>query len=234
MIAARERTHFWHVPRRRLLLDTIARHQRSQGTRLLDVGCGTGALVESLAQEGFDACGLDPWADKNRLDQARFKTGQAESVPWPDDSFGTVCAFDVLEHADDQRALQELFRVLKPGGLLFISVPAYDWLWSARDELAGHRRRYSRSMLRQRVIGEGFLVESLFGYQFLLLPMFAISRLWARLVRSKETTDEDEPGRLVNFLLRAVNTIEITAGRLLRPPVGSSLLLVGRKPLDGG
>lgn len=231
MIAARERTHFWHVPRKRLLLDTIIRHQRPDGTRLLDVGCGTGALVEALGQHGFDACGLDPWAAKNRLDEPRFKTGQAESIPWPDRSFCTVCAFDVLEHADDQRALQELYRVLEPGGLLFISVPAYDWLWSRRDELAGHRRRYSRGMLRQRVVREGFQVQRLFGYQFLLLPMFAISRLWARVAGLKETSDEDEPGRFLNFLLRATNTLEVAAGRWLRPPIGSSLLLVAKKPM---
>lgn len=230
MIATRERTHFWHAPRSRLLLDTIAQSRLPEGTQILDVGCGTGAMVEALRQRGFAAHGVDPWAVESNLDQTFFKAGQAECIPWPDGSFGAACAFDVLEHADDRRALAELFRVLVPGGALFVSVPAYDWLWSARDELAGHRRRYTRALIRERVAEAGFRVERLFGYQFFLLAPFAVSRLWARLRRKQDTSVEDQPGASANALLRAVNTAEVSAGRWLRPPIGSSLLLVASKP----
>jgi SAM-dependent methyltransferase len=234
MIAERERTHFWHAPRHRLLLDTIADYKRPYQSPLLDVGCGTGALVEALAERGFDAFGLDPWASACQLDATRFRTGQVESIPWPDRSFSMVCAFDVLEHADDGRALQELSRVLAPGGRLFLSVPAYDWLWSTRDDLAGHRRRYTRALLRERLVQAGFSVERIFGYQFFLLALFAASRLWSRARGRTDTSSEDRPGPGLNFVLRMVNALEVAIGRrLLRPPTGSSLLLIATKPAEG-
>src|SRR5688572_11907656 len=166
-------THFWYAPRRALLLDTVVRAGVRRDAPLLDAGCGTGALVADLCGQGFDAHGIDPWmmrpapATVRRasasLDPARFQTGQVESIPWPDASLAAACAFDVLEHVDDERALAELHRVLQPGGHLFLSVPAHAWLWSARDTLAGHRRRYSRGLLRRRVTAAGFEVERLFG-----------------------------------------------------------------------
>lgn len=231
LIARRERTHYWHAPRHRLLLDTVAKSRLAPGTRILDVGCGTGALVEALRQHGFVAEGLDPWAGESRLEQDHFKSGQAESIPWPDASFGAACAFDVLEHTDDRCALAELFRILTPGGSLFISVPAYDWLWSTRDVLAGHRRRYTRTLLRRRVEESGFEVERLFGYQFLLLPLLAISRFAARLRARQDTSSEDDPGTFLNSILRVVNSAETSMGRRWRPPFGSSLVLVARKPI---
>ncbi len=230
LIAARERWHFWHAPRTRLLLETIGRHMSPDAGRILDVGCGTGALVEALLAQGFTAQGVDPWAGESRLDPDRFKTGQAESLPFPDGGFAAACAFDVLEHADDGIALRELFRVLAPGGLLFVSVPAYDWLWSSRDRLAGHRRRYSPSLLRARVTTAGFRIQRLFGYQFLLMPLLAASRLWSRIRTREDTAGEDRPGRLVNLLLRAINTTEVSLGRWRRPATGTSLVLVARKP----
>ena len=229
MIVARERTHFWHAPRQRLLLETIAESALPRGSRLLDVGCGSGALVDALAAQGFDAHGLDPWAAQTRPGDGRFRAGQAESIPHADESFAAVCAFDVLEHADDRRALAELARVLEPGGLLFASVPAYQWLWSVRDDLAGHRRRYTRSLVRQRMTEAGFTVERLFGYQFLLLPLLVLARLAARARRTVDTSAEDSPPRLVNALLRTINAAEVSAGRWLRAPIGSSLICVATK-----
>ena len=232
LVAASERTHFWHVPRRRLLLDTVAQDNLPPAATVLDVGCGTGAFVEALAQRGLIASGLDPWAAERWPGSERFRSGQAEALPWPDASFRAACAFDVLEHADDAQALRELVRVLEPGGTLFVSVPAHAWLWSTRDDLAGHRRRYTRALLRERATAAGFVVERVFGYQGLLLAAFALSR-WAARLRGKESTaGEDAPAPWLNRLLRAVNGFEVAAGRWVRPPTGSSLVLVARKPAE--
>jgi hypothetical protein len=120
--------------------------------------------------------------------------------------------------------------VLQPGGWLFVSVPAHPWLWSARDTLAGHRRRYSRRLLRERVTAAGFEVERMFGYQALLLPLLAAARAWSRLRGGDSTAHEDRPRRWLNALLLAINHLEVAAGRACRPPTGSSLVLVARKP----
>lgn len=233
-IAAAEEAHFWHAPRRSLLLDTIAASGLAPGSRMLDVGCGTGRMVRELQARAMQARGMDPWARESGLPAPDFVAGQVEAIPMPGESFDAVCAFDVLEHVDDARALAEIHRVLAPGGLLFASVPAHAWLWSVRDELAGHRRRYTRRMLRERVAAAGFEVHRLFGYQALLLPLLAAARAWSRLRGHRDTAAEDGPNARGNALLRAINRGEVAIGRLARPPTGSSLVVVARKRSVGG
>lgn len=233
-IALDESGHYWHAPRRKLLLDLIAPpHLTADHVErpVVDIGCGTGALVEALLARGVDAHGVDPWTDQHHPLSERFRSGEMESIPWPDGSAGIACAFDVLEHVDDDTGLREMHRILRPGGRLLLTVPAHRWLWSRRDELAGHQRRYSRSLLSKRVQDAGFHIEQLFGFQFLLLPLIGASRLGMRLMRSRDTMLEDRPASAFNTLLRTVNRAEISIGRLLRPPTGSSLVLTARKPL---
>lgn len=233
-IAAAEEAHFWHAPRRSLLLDTIAASGLAPGSRMLDVGCGTGRMVRELQARAMQARGMDPWARESGLPAPDFVAGQVEAIPMPGESFDAVCAFDVLEHVDDARALAEIHRVLAPGGLLFASVPAHAWLWSVRDELAGHRRRYTRRVLRERVAAAGFEVHRLFGYQALLLPLLAAARAWSRLRGHRDTAAEDDPNARGNALLRAINRGEVAIGRIARPPTGSSLVVVARKRSAGG
>ena len=229
-IAVAEDAHFWHAPRRTLLLDTIFASALPRGSRVLDIGCGTGRMVRELQARGMEAHGIDPWARESGLEAPRFAAGQAEAIPVADASFDAACAFDVLEHVDDARALAEIHRILAPGGWLFASVPAHAWLWSVRDELAGHRRRYTRRMLRERLLAAGFQVRRLFGYQAALLPMLAAARAWSRLRGHRDTTAEDDPNARGNALLRAINRGEVALGRIARPPSGSSLVAVARKP----
>lgn len=229
VIAEREAGHFWHAPRRRLLLDTIARTFPPGHGPFLDIGCGTGALVAALLDAGHDAYGLDPWAGHRGLPPARYRSGGVERIPWSDGSFAAVGLFDVLEHVEEVPALGEVARVLRPGGLLFVSVPACAWLWGPRDVQAGHLRRYTRAGLRQTLERAGFAVQRMFGYQCALLPLLVASRLWARWHGDLAgVVQEDRPGRLANAVLRWINQGEVALPAWLRPPVGSSLGAVAR------
>jgi SAM-dependent methyltransferase len=224
--------HYWHGARRRLLLELLVRERVADPEApLLDVGCGDGSLVRELLAAKLDAFGLDPWAERLGLDQERFRCSTVSRIPWPDAAFGTVCALDVLEHVDDRAALQELCRVLRPGGALLVAVPAHRFLWSARDDAAGHRRRYSRRALRRLLQGAGLVVERTFGFQWLLLPLATVARVKARVLGDVRAPDrEDLPPRWLNGALAAVNRLELACGRLLRPPTGTSLVAVARRP----
>jgi SAM-dependent methyltransferase len=94
--------------------------------------------------------------------------GLVTSLPFPDDTFDLVCAFDIVEHVDDDDgALSELSRVAKPGGTLLLSVPLHPSHWTAFDDFVGHRRRYQPGQLLEKLAGHGFTVSqsAIYGMQ---------------------------------------------------------------------
>lgn len=226
--------HFWHEPRQRLLAATIRDHLAPGDGPFVDVGCGSGALVDRLCRDGYDARGVDPWAEACGLRPPRFLTGTATDLPFADRSLAGVGAFDLLEHVDDDRgALSALRRVLGDRGLLVTSVPAWPSLWSTRDVLAKHRRRYRRRELLHLLDVSGFATERIFGYQFFLLPLLFASRLVERHRSApRDTTSEDRPPRWLNRLLRSINRAEVAIGAVARPPIGSSWIAVARRRDD--
>ncbi|HZG53808.1 MAG TPA: class I SAM-dependent methyltransferase, partial [Pyrinomonadaceae bacterium] len=147
-----EGSHWWFAGRRRILesfIRSIVAALNLQGRarpRILDVGCGTGANLEMLAQFG-EAEGVDVSEDALAFCRARglgqVKLGAAEQLPYADASFDLVTALDVVEHLDDDAAgLREMRRVLRPGGRALLFVPAFMWLWGVQDDVSHHRRRY--------------------------------------------------------------------------------------------
>jgi SAM-dependent methyltransferase len=162
-----EGSHWWFVGRRAILesfMETLIKDQSSkiEDPKILDVGCGTGANLEMLAQYGT-AQGVDVSDDalefcrKKGLDA---KKGLAEELPFEDESFDVVTALDVVEHLDDDVAgLKEMHRVLKKGGKTLIFVPAFMWLWGVQDDISNHRIRYTRAQIVERLGKAGFKVE---------------------------------------------------------------------------
>jgi SAM-dependent methyltransferase len=221
--------HFWHTPRRRLILDLLQRQRVGRESVVLDAGCGDGSLVETLVAAGVEAYGLDPWTSAIGLDPPRFRCGALSQLPWADASFDIVCALDVLEHVDDRAALAEIRRVLIPRASLIVTVPGHPWLWSRRDDEAGHRRRYTRRSLRGTLESSGFDVVRLFGFEALLLPVAAMSRLIGRQRESDPSAVEDHLPAWLNGPLLMVNLIEVRLGALVRPPTGTSLVAVARR-----
>src|ERR1043166_6628706 len=144
-----EETHWWYLGRRELLASFISDIQAELGAanmRILDVGCGTGANLKMLAKfgtaEGVDLSqqALD-FCHERGFDGVRY--GEAENLPYQDNSFDIVTALDVLEHLDDDSTgLDEIFRVLRPGGRALLFVPAFMFLWGVQDDVSNHRRRY--------------------------------------------------------------------------------------------
>jgi SAM-dependent methyltransferase len=236
-----EEGHWWHSTRRRLVLDQLERtYHDGSDRRLLDAGCGTGRMLSELDRSGT-ALGIDLSDEALRFcrerDHARVVKASLLELPFPDAAFDVVTALDVLEHvADDVGALRECRRVLKPGGRMFIFVPAYRWLWSLQDEISHHHRRYTARTLRASVGAAGYEIDRLTYVSFFLLPVIFLGRLWLRvLLRFKDIKDENQlhPG-WSNGLLASIFGYEIPLIRRLDLPVGASLFCVARTPGGGG
>ena len=238
-----EDTYWWFVARRALVLDLLRRYLPAPETRdprpetriLLDVGCGAGATLQGLAQFGR-VVGIDSSPHAlgccRRRGQELLVQARGETLPIADASADAITALDLLEHiADDAAALREFARVLKPGGVLIITVPACPFLWSEHDEALDHLRRYRAARLRRIIAESGLVIERLSPLiTFLLLPI-AVLRVLQRLRprKSGPQTALIIPPRAVNSLLTKLLLLENRWLLHFNLPVGVSLMATARK-----
>jgi SAM-dependent methyltransferase len=229
-LARMERWHFWFVGRRALVDGLLERHGVRPELRVLDLGCGTGLMLRRLERRGCRVVGVDMRPEglrQLRHTSPGSPTVQADAtrLPFAGDSFDALLLLDIVEHVDDRALLAEVRRVLRPGGVAVLTVPAFPWLWSFRDEAAGHLRRYTRRGLVRSVAAAGLAVREVRYYQFLLFPLVVATRWLGR--RGAAMRDaEERPGGALNALLSRVNRLEAALGRFVPWPWGSSLAAV--------
>ena len=232
-LAQLERWHFWFVGRRLLIDRLLNRYLDDKAQLVLDLGCGTGLMLEILMRQGHRAVGLDLrpeglYATRQALPRSRLLQAKATQLPLKENVFGTVMLLDVFEHVDDRVVLAEVQRVLRPGGWAVITVPAMPWLWSHRDEGAGHLRRYTRQQLLGLVNSARFQVQEMRYYQCLLFPLVVISRLFGR--NGPGIRDfEERPFPILNSVMSWVNRLEVRLSDVISWPWGSSLVVICRK-----
>lgn len=216
-----------------MIVNLIKRHTPRSDLFILDVGCGTGQMILRLAEEGHRSLGIDIFVDDQLVSNPHpkmvcFSLGTATNLPLAAESFDLVLSLDVLEHVDDSIALDQIFRVLIPGGVGIFSVPAFPWLWSYRDEGAGHLRRYTKTGLVQNVKRVGFSIMEVKYYQFFLFPLVILTRLIGR--KNEVWRDREErPTGILNRLLHMINDFEVRLSKLISFPWGSTLVVVCRK-----
>lgn len=201
------------------------------GGRLLDLGCGTGGVLKHLHRFS-PAVGIDPSSEATGYcHQRSLSVAQASGthLPFADGSFGAVLALDVIEHVDDDVALlREARRVLRPGGVAVLTVPALPWLWSDHDVVNHHRRRYVRRTLERSVRAAGLEMVKESYYNALLLPLAATRKVLHRMNGGGEHHLEDLPGPL-NAGLRGVMGLERPLIARLDLPFGASLVCTARR-----
>ena len=234
-MAAVQQRHWWFVARRRILAAVVEGLQLPHDARILELGCGSGGNLALLARFGqLQAVELD---DQARALAQALKVCPVQAGGLPDDlpddlhsadgSFDLVCLLDVLEHvADDGAALARVARLLKPGGRVLLTLPAYAWLWSAHDEAHHHHRRYRATQLRSRAAAAGLRPLRLGYFNSLLFPLIALVRLAGRLTGRSGASDAALPGPLINRALQAVFALERHVLPHVLFPAGTSVLAV--------
>jgi SAM-dependent methyltransferase len=235
-LAGIEDRSFWFRVRRRLIVDLV-RQVASPGDRFLEVGCGTGYVLEAVVSDcRVQATGTDPSPRalkyaRGRVPEATFVELDAAVSPYGGD-FDVAGAFDVLEHInDDIAALRNLRDAVRPGGYVLITVPQHPWLWSGFDEVARHARRYRRRDLLERIRSTGLEPVRTTSFVSSLLPLMAASRIMYQMRRGRAgVLDALFPPRPLDRLLEFALEQE---RRLIRHaidiPVGGSLVLVARR-----
>lgn len=234
------KTYWWLAGKYRIIEDVIARRldAATAGRRLLDLGCGPGNMLDFLGPFG-EIYGSDYSADALRFCQQRryerLFRADFHRLPVKADAFDLVTCIDVLEHLEhDERAMVELQRVLRPGGLLVATVPAYMSLWGDHDELYGHYRRYRAGEFRSRLAAAGFEVLKVSYFEPLFFVPLYLYRKWKRLAPRpggiEARDDFVKLPDLVNTALTHLIAGERFLLRVLDIPFGVTLLAVARKP----
>ena len=238
-MAYREKTYWWHIGRLRIINAylTMAVNDK-KNKRILNIGCGTGGTVATLQRFGrVDNVDTSQQAidhmKRSGFNNLTKVTGT--KLPFKDNSFDIIAAFDVLEHIeDDLGALNEWRRVLKPGGAVVLTVPAYQWLWSSHDEALFHKRRYTVGRLR-RVTNQANLRADKMSYAIVFsLPLVVVFRFINKVLRrqpSSATSYVDVPA-VVNHLFTKLLYAEAKAHRMIKFPAGTSIVARLRKSRD--
>jgi hypothetical protein len=237
-----EDSSFWFRHRNACILAAVKRFP-PPGT-LFDVGGGNGYVARALQESGREVVLVEPGLAgvRNALKRGIRQVVRAtlEDAGVLAETLPAVGLFDVVEHIpDDTGFLAGIKPLIIPGGRIYITVPAYQWLWSGEDVLAGHSRRYTVGSLRRLLENAGYEVEfATYFFAFLPLPIFFLRALPYRLgFRAKEISEEaarsdhqvNHP--MVEWILRMLTSRELSRIAEERPlRMGGSCLAVARKP----
>jgi SAM-dependent methyltransferase len=239
-----EDKHWWFATRTRAILVYLDRFVGpGRGRRVLDVGCGAGNMMHHLAHYG-SVVGVDN--NPKPLEVARLRgldvrQGSGDGLPFGDAEFDLVSLLDTVEHVPAEgQVFSECSRVLRRGGKLLVTAPAFMFLWSKNDVINMHERRYTVPELRSKLDARGFDVLRISYNNFFIFPLAALLILLRRGRAEPELAsphfDEEayqvemEPASpAVNALLTAVGKLEVALLRRFALPLGTSIIAIAEK-----
>jgi len=234
-----EQNYWWFVGIRKIikaLLDFSGGVSREM--RVLDVGCGTGALLNELREKADYVVGVD--ISSEALDFCRLQghenlvKADGASLPFKDEEFDIITAIGVIEHiSDDKRFLSELQRVLKKHGRLILLTSSFPFLWTQADVANEHKRRYYLRAIEKEIHKHGFSTLRFSHFNFVLFPALAAILIGHRLIKGLSSPKPERilpmPTAAVNRLLTLVLVLEANLIRWLRLPWGISMIGVFQK-----
>lgn len=230
-----ENIHFWFIARKEFILDEFQNHL-SRGGVILEIGTGTGNVAIYLKHHGYNM----EVSDMHLSGMTYAKEKGIEKCyqfnlydPPFEEHYDAVCLFDVIEHLDaDVEAMHNVARMLKKNGKLFITVPAFMWLWS-RDDAFGHKRRYTRKELVSKVSDAGFDVLSARYIFCSILPLLFLRSIvkpdWEERLQASDHESLTRINPALNWILLQLCRIERKLFYHFSPFWGGSVLLAAQK-----
>lgn len=208
--------------------------KQNNGLVILDAGCGPGNMLDRLSKFGV-VFGSD--LSFHALSFCRGRgyhklfISELQNCPLASESFDIVVAVDVIEHIDAHEcACREVHRILKPGGLFVLTVPAFMFLWGEHDELYFHKRRYRVKQLRKILENIGFSVKKLSYIEMIFfLPLLFFRRL-KRFLSNQKREDFVSLPEVLNYILRNIIAIDGFFLKYINFPVGATIVCVAQKP----
>jgi SAM-dependent methyltransferase len=233
-----EDRHWWYSGKQRIVRDLLRRYLAPRNgagkAKVADLGCGCGIMLWHLSKE-YEVRGVDGSPQAIEFCKQRGVTVAQGQLPGPiglpEHEFDAVLLLDVIEHLEhDKESVAAASELLKPGGIMIITVPAYQWLWSKWDTHHHHYRRYNRKMLRQAMDHPSLNLEMISYYNTWLFPLAATARIAGNLVsRQGEVGPIKVPMAPVNITFREIFASERTLLGRVPLPFGLSLVAVARK-----
>lgn len=232
-----EKFHWWFVYRQQLLKFIQKKYLSSldRTAKILDIGCGTGGNLKLLSEHYENISGVDNSEEAIKYCKEKglnnvFSDKLPELTQIEDDSIDLIILFDVLEHVeDDEKALFELKDKLKKEGYVFLTVPAYNFLWSNHDEEFHHKRRYTKKQLEKMLESAGFKTIKTTYIYFLLFPLVLFFRIIKQFSKSYAKVDDFKiNNQIINFVFLKLLSIEKFFLKFIDYPFGSSVLILAQ------
>lgn len=234
-----EDQHFFYTTTHNLILKliktTFPLPKWERKLKILDAGCGTGLLAKKLEQFG-EVVGIDTSSEAVKFSKKRgvkVIKGSVNDLPFKNNLFDLITCIDVIYHrgVDDQKAIKELFRVLKPGGILILRVAAINYLKSSHDSFVHTRHRYSKKELSRKLKNVGFEVKKISYVNFSLLLPALIHSLFYRLnPPQNHQSGVSKIPQLINKTLTSLLSFENILIKFVDLPLGIGLMAVSKKP----
>lgn len=226
-----EKDNWWYASKRNLFSKIINSFDK-KFKNSLDIGCGVGSNLEILKKFSKSVVGIDN--SKKAIDYCKHKglknvsVMNASKLKFKKDSFDLILCSDILEHVDDKNVMEEVFRVLKPGGIFICSVPAHNYLWGPTDRISNHLRRYEKKELNNLFKNNFTKLKLSYWNFFMFLPNFLFTKISINKKNYSKNSLELIPKFLNNIFYRLL-LIENNLFFKIKIPQGVSLIGIYEK-----
>ena len=234
---AQENKHFWFIARKEFILKNMQKYVDKR-EKIIEIGAGTGNVSRYLKNNGYKNISVGEM-HLNGLKYAKSydirECYQFNLLHTPfKDEFDTVCMFDVLEHIKkDDFALQNVNKSLNKRGKIVLTVPSHMWLWNRNDAIAGHKRRYTKKELINKLENNGFVILKARYFFIGIIPLLFLRTILNRDDKSEaketELSKDISMNPLLSNLLLFILRVENKISHMLPNMFGGSLLIMAKK-----